>query len=345
MNDEKDPIIISNKKSYDGYEIVPNGKPKKHRAFVFMFSFTLIQFATELSYSFSTMDYFGVDFVNNTKLNTDYQELLYFVIRGIIGPILGFIVQFICGTISDDYELPFGRRKFFILIGGIVWTIGRIIAVCSSIYPISLRWKEVFSSERSDLIASEVFYIIGYLLYTIGINMIQVSYRAFILDTFDNQFQTQVWTINSLNCQLSRFACYSIKNVISFVMRETEILDSKRIAIVNICLEVIPLTVIPLIVGIFCWKVKEQPYLSDKPSLKEYLKNIKQSFETTNLSHFCIWIVLFFSWLAYYAFEGTTIERYYGFLFEGCGHSETQFIQLLHMLFGVIISVTVAIIS
>ena len=70
--------------------------------------------------------------------------------------------------------------------------LGVSVITTQNAYELLIAEGYIFSSERSDLIASEVFYIIGYLLYTIGINMIQVSYRAFILDTFDNQYQTQV---------------------------------------------------------------------------------------------------------------------------------------------------------
>ena len=34
-----------------------------------------------------------------------------------ITPITGCIVQFLVGTISDHYELRFGRRKFFMVVG------------------------------------------------------------------------------------------------------------------------------------------------------------------------------------------------------------------------------------
>ncbi|ELP88227.1 sucrose transporter, putative, partial [Entamoeba invadens IP1] len=106
-----------------------------------------------------------------------------------IGPIFGLFFQILIGAISDHSSFSYGRRRPFMIAGLVVFVIGGVVISCSGIYP--LLSINSFEANNTLQIVSDIFFVIGNILWTIGINAIQLSYRAFILDCFDSVDQVR----------------------------------------------------------------------------------------------------------------------------------------------------------
>ena len=101
-------------------------------------------------------------------------------IEAVLGPISAMIGGLIAGVLSDHWPSRFGKRSAFIIYGAIIYGIGCIILVFDSFIPVFMLTNMVVPEPvwKDWTMIGIIFYAIGYVLWSIGNNVISVCYRA-----------------------------------------------------------------------------------------------------------------------------------------------------------------------
>ncbi|EDR27152.1 hypothetical protein EDI_107340 [Entamoeba dispar SAW760] len=309
---------------------------------------SLVQFGIEFAYNVPISTLFFISDLSPIQFNQNAHTS----IKMTVGPVIGLFVQIIIGALSDHATFNMGRRRPFMLIGLGVWLLGAIIIVCSSIYPILFISCIDSSSENiltNGYITSDIFYVIGFVIWTIGINMIQLSYRSFILDEFDSKNQNQVNLMSSLMTGLAQILFYGISSIIcisfnDFNERNNDSLNH-HIKYMNIrlitvfSLYVLSIIILPICVWVFCHFAKETTFMSGGESPLYHIKNIWKSFISMNKNMYLILIVVFFGWISWTPMKENTQLLYNTYLFYHINDSFV-FYNFNKLLFAITLSIT-----
>ena len=289
------------------------------KRYLYFFLVNLIQLGIEFAYIIPIGRLFFLEY-NDTRNTIQQNQTFSTAVKMTIGPIVGFIVQIIIGALSDSTTFSYGRRRPYMLIGLVIWFVGSFIIVCSSIYPIIF-----FESRGSDqgfeglnfgylkipgLMASDIFYIFGTFFWTIGINMIQISYRSYLLDEFDDIYQNQVNLLSSFMSGLAQILYFGISSVATVlvkkptdgltnadIMQDLDFLTPRLLAgFIFYCVSIV---ILPLCVWLFCSITKETPYMSSGEKISTKIKNMANSCASMNVYMYLLLLVVFFAWLGW----------------------------------------------
>ena len=168
---------------------------------------------------------FGIDFFYISNISS-IQSLIYYnwkesteFLHGInttdlsLTIFTGIFTQLIIGSWSDKCSNKWGKRRIFMAIGTIIAIVFQLLSFVLLFVPLSEIQSAFSNSTNSTTLSEEgsmkktIFFILFILtrFTSIGLNMIQVGYRAFILDEFDSEFQLQVYTLSTVNTAGSKF--------------------------------------------------------------------------------------------------------------------------------------------
>ena len=259
-------------------------------------------------------------------------EILYFLICCLCIPFISICVQFVCGTISDYCQLPIGKRHFFISLGKLFWIIGRCIAIGCSIYPVILIWKSnenvkrneseemsTLSQENTFYLLSEIGYFVGYIIYIIGENMIEISYRSYIVESYEDKYQNKVWILSMIMTILGHLVYSLIYLLLTLSFKEINDKNNEgMISIVLLVCEIIPLLVVPILLSLFTYRTDDKQYIQLEKSKIGYWKNLFNSFKGINRYIILILLFLFVGSFVISGFKGKKNELYYNYLFKAC---------------------------
>ncbi|EDR23297.1 hypothetical protein, conserved [Entamoeba dispar SAW760] len=320
--------------------------PLSLKLVIYFFLVNSVQFSIEFSYNIPIINLF---FINNYSSLTDesiqYDSLAHSVIKMTIGPIIGFFLQPIIGALSDHASFSYGRRRPIMILGLGIWFIGSFGTLISSIYPLlPVTLKTINVNELNGLSLCDGLFVIFQIIVAIGINLIQVSYRSFVLDQFDWIDQTRVTLIGSVMLGLGNIIYYGITSIICLIYltqpNHDKIFLTKARLITTFWLNVISLFVMPITVYLFCHFVNESPYPSGNILFKEHIQNIWTSIKHINKNMCLILIVVFVGWFAWTPIKENTQLYFMYYVFEDKQDLSFLYFNFNRLLFGITVVIT-----
>ena len=284
------------------------------KQFIFFFLVNSIQIGIEIHYSYGSYRLFFFDrneYSYYPYLEGNYKqiELFKLFVLSFYPSFIGFFTQLIAGLVIDYVQSLWGKRRKVMLYGLIIWMIGELLCISMTIYPFIQNRKEKQINEKLYLLIAYIFFNC---ISFVGINIIQISYRAFILDYFDWIYQNQVYVMASFNTGLLRVVNYFIITIVSIFISQGD----NNIKVSNIfyfVMQFVTLIIVPISVCIFCSVAKEQQQIDIPITWKEYLSETKSSFKLLNWRLALLGCVVFFGWICYFPFDQRMpeyLERY-----------------------------------
>ena len=277
------------------------------KRFVYFLLINLIQFGIETHYTYSSYKLFFLSPNDNNGIKTfSGMEIFQFFALTLLPAIIGLITQFICGLLIDYIQSLWGRRRKIMLIGLFIWFIGQISSICTTISPSMDNMKDQEIDKKNMWI---LLYGISNCIAFIGINIIQISYRAFVLDSFDWIHQNQVYIMASFNTGFARVVHFTVATIVTFHLGELSSENMKQYSIYYMTIQFGALVILPICVLVFCIVGKEQQQVNTPITVKEYLIETKSSFKLFNWRILLLCSVVFFGWISYLPFE-TRMTKY-----------------------------------
>ncbi|CAG8750037.1 32699_t:CDS:2, partial [Racocetra persica] len=166
------PLLNSKKSKSTSYQSIDNHEILEEESLSQweMIKLTLcmagLQFAWTVEFSY------GTPYLVSLGLSPELIALVWFA-----GPLSGFVVQPLVGAFSDKCTSRIGRRRPFILIGGLL--------VCLSMVSIaySKEWAARFLGKKTTVKnVAIIIAVIGFYFLDFSLNAVQASIRALILD-------------------------------------------------------------------------------------------------------------------------------------------------------------------
>ncbi|KAH0785302.1 major facilitator superfamily transporter [Histomonas meleagridis] len=222
------------------------------------------------------------------------------------GPLSGLIVQPLIGYYSDISRFKLGRRRPYIIIGGVGIIIGFLL-----LYFVEQIGSLFGSAEH----AMSIFvFIIALLETNISINILQGPSRAILGDIIPQSQQVLSNTIGSLMLGLAA--------IITNLIGGLKLGDKTNGVFTNDELTIIVgviLIIIGILITLFCGK--EEPLL-EVPIRENPFKEIFKAIKNIPRPVLRISLVYFFSWMAYFPFQTTTTDFFGSDIYGGVADSE-----------------------
>ena len=337
----------------------------KTRIILDMIIVSFVSFAIQLSRSFSTSHLFFRGFEIGNFSQNETNEIIQFIIRCLLTPFISIIIQWFCGTYSDYYDFSIGKRKFFITFGKYIWLIGRFITFCVSIYPVYVIHNETknndsieiddnnnnkqlyLTQDNSIYVVFEVIYSLGYILYVIGENMIEVSQRSYIIEAYENEYQNSVWILTVIMSMLGHIV-YSILYIsITGSLRGLDERHNQGVLSMSIVgCEIVPLLFLPIIILIYEKCIKEQWIIRNEVTSNKidgYWNSIRSSSVAFNKYVILILFFLFIGSFIVDGYDGRKIVLYFDYLFEVCDQTESIFVHNIHDIIAFVLTCCISI--
>lgn len=211
----------------------------------------------------------------------------------LMGSLIGFIVQPIVGAISDGTTLKYGRRRIYMIVGGIVLVAGLLIVM----------FCEKFSSKLSG---KQGFLIFGTILVFLAGNILQGPSRTLCSDVCPPGQQVLISSIVGIYGGLGGVFTNLIGALSLY--QYTSLSQEQFILVVCLCISfaAVVLTVI----------VTREEQLTEKPTtsnpfavLLQALKDISPPFLRIALAYFCIMIASYQIGIQLTPFMGKVIYK------------------------------------
>jgi MFS family permease len=241
---------------------------------------------------------YSIQFALGGPLFTDklkLQESVTNIILATVGPISGFFVQPIVGTISDTCGSPLGRRRPFILTGTIFCALGMaLIGFCVTLGD-SLG-DNPLSNEASGHSRAILFAMLGFVTMNIFVNVIQGPARVLINDVVPEEKIASGHTMVSTVMALANI----IANVVGaqFIRRERPDDPDPYYFLFLLGIEFLILSAIPTL-----FAARERRFRRafgvPRQTIGSVFMKIFRGFREMNSDTLRILLLYFFSWAAY----------------------------------------------
>ncbi|KAL7715776.1 Sucrose transporter [Entamoeba marina] len=104
-----------------------------------------------------------------------------------VGPFIGFVVQPLVGWLGDNNVLGLGKRRPFIVVGVFIWIIGSFLTLICGGYALQFQLDNNAQGKDYELYFGvntimDIMFCVSLIINYVGLNTIQVSSRAIILD-------------------------------------------------------------------------------------------------------------------------------------------------------------------
>ena len=181
----------------------------------------IIQFALE----FGMMTTAGNTLFHMYDMLSDIHENHSIVYIGHL--LVASIFQFICGVLSDNCKSKEGRRRPFMKLGCFIFIVGQFISffiILSTGIKRSLENNEKYVKGNDIPMIQKVsfaIYVVGSYIAVIGIGIMRIAYRSYILDEFDSELQNKIFTMASIVTGCSRIFCYLLIGLVSIIDRKS----------------------------------------------------------------------------------------------------------------------------
>ena len=138
-------------------------------------------------------------------------------------PIIGALIQIFIGALSDQSKHQKGKRRWVVLLGFVIYMIFQLVVVVLMVLGIGMHGKHFTVDDEinaSEEFTKQKFYGVRYCLIivsflcSIGLNIMQIGYRGFLLDEFDVQYQTKAYVMSSFASGIARFLFSGITLII-----------------------------------------------------------------------------------------------------------------------------------
>lgn len=260
--------------------------PRTIKLYVKLLAASCVQIAIQFSYSliFSLAGpLFGTRFrMPSTGVN---------VIFSVVGPLIGFFVQPIFGAIGDRCTFKFGRRRIFLVVGGIINVFGMILTALSTVFDDKyLEEGSVDETEFSSHIIGVVFGLSGLFISFFGINITQAPSRAIVSDIFDAENQQDANLMINAMCGLASIVCFAIS-------AGTVGQEGTYLIMFAICAIVVVLATIPTV--IFAKETRYVPEDGKKLNVLQPFLDLFGAIKMINKDIIFILLSLMFGWFAY----------------------------------------------
>ena len=138
---------------------------------------------------------------------------------------------------------------------------------------------------------------------SIGLNMIQVGYRAFILDEFDAEYQIKVYSLSAVQSSFGKFVysiLYLIIAGIVYGVSESEV----KMPYYFLPIQIISLGILTFSMILFWKSANETKYDGNEGKFVQKCKSItKEIFSICGIKQpimYFLFLVVLFGWLCYY---------------------------------------------
>ncbi|KAL7716693.1 Sucrose transporter [Entamoeba marina] len=298
-----------------------------------------VQFAIEFVYNVPIFSLFFIESIDPLT----YFGPLPTALKMTIGPVIGFILQPLIGAISDHSTFKMGRRRPYIIIGTTIWIIGSVVIVGSACFPV-YKIENYSSSYGGTRIYFDCLFVIGDIIWSIGINIIQVAHRAFILDEFDSFDQYKVTLVGSIMTGLGQCTYFILSTLLVIIVDSTSN-DDNPSGLVHLrfififVLFLLSMFILPCCVGIFCWFTNETAFMSIGDTIHDHISNLWISIKEMNKNMYIILLVVFCGWLAWSPIKDNLHPYYENYLFYD-KHDSILYYNLNRLLFACILVIT-----
>jgi len=204
------------------------------------------------------------------------------------GPLSGFVVQLIVGYYSDILRSKLGRRRPYILFGGIGILIGFL-----AIYHVEFL-GQVMNPKNSKK-ATKYVLAISLFFTNIAINVVQGPSRALIGDVVPQVQQVFANTVGASMIGIAGIVANFVGGV-QFSKRINLGFSNEQIVIISGSFLIFIGLVVTLIVA------KEEP-LTEAPARERIIKEITLAAKNTPSPVYRVALVYFFSWMACFPFQ------------------------------------------
>ena len=340
-------------------------KCEKHnwKRFKYFFLINLIQFGIDFYYTANIgviSSFIYSDWKEDTGLNfeSDLSATIF----------VGLLTQLIIGAISDRCTSKFGRRRIFMAIGTVIAIVSQFLSICLMFVPM----KEIENINSPNEISNGnsmrhgTFWLLFALarITSIGINMIQVGYRAFILDEFDAEYQLKVYSLSALQMTLSQFVysfLYLFISVIVFAKFNSYEIESSysdnfhedkaKLPYYFLPIQILSIPIL-LVTMILFWKsANETKYDGVEKEKKLFSKCKGVGKDICNVCGskqpmlYFLFLIVLFGWICYYSAKDKSEQMIHEITFSNCSefgemmqHAIIQFItSICGVLFGIIV--------
>lgn len=234
--------------------------------------FSVISFQTAYSVEYAVIP----SLLKNLDIKGIKQTLFY-----LIGPVAGLFIQPIVSHYSDINRSRFGRRRPFIVIGGIIICIGYVVMY--------FILADSFRNRNIQILLLAITLII----INVAINMVQAPSRAIVGDLIPKKQQILAHSISAI--MISFAGC--LGNLCGqFAIKDLKFLSRSQIIVIS-GVGIIALGII--LTSIFA---REEP-LTEIPARESPFKEIVYSIKEMPTAISCFAIVNSFAWMAYFPFQ------------------------------------------
>ncbi|OHT02985.1 major facilitator superfamily transporter [Tritrichomonas foetus] len=223
------------------------------------------------------------------------------------GPLSGFIVQPVIGTISDVCKSKFGRRRPFILCGALGIIIGFLL----------IFFTEQIADGNTNLAIG--IFVVALLETNIAIHVLQGPSRALIGDLVPARQQVFANTIGSIMLGVAAIVTNLIGGLKLAQYTNGVLNDEKLVFICGMILIVISVSI-----TLLCAKEEEVKRMQEK---RNPFLEIWRAFKHMPRPIFRIALVYFFSWMAYYPFNIECTDFFGYDIFQGRSTGDDHLIE------------------
>ncbi|ELP90418.1 hypothetical protein EIN_016370 [Entamoeba invadens IP1] len=266
------------------------------RMIILLFFLNSSQFGIEMVYSIPLSSVvFSFRFCTSTLVDS-----------ALMGPIIGIFVQLIVGAWSDRVDSVWGKRRPFLLGGGLILTAGMVVQIIAS--GLHYKYYNDTSSEYTEYTNhggkcylpptfSVFFEFFGLFLTYIGSNVLQVVSRTLVLDIIPTEHQHPCALLFVAQTALARL-------IVDFIFTITYGVDysPKTLYSVTMTLFIVTIFVVWITSAITFFTATESYTFSDETTTVEFIKESIECVKKTNKWVLVNWGVLFLGWLAYTSF-------------------------------------------
>ena len=254
-------------------------------------SFSILSFQIAYSVEFAI----GTPIMQRIGFNQTIISLIWS-----LAPIAGFFTQPFVGYYSDILRCSFGRRRPFIISGGVGVIIG--FSILYYVEKLGLLF-------RNSSLVTKIFLIISIIIINISINFIQGPARAILGDLVPKGQQVQANTIGSVMISFAGFVANLSGGIKLSKYMNGLFTDEQLVIIFGLLL---------IIIGVLstCLCGKEEP-LTEAPAREPPVKEIFHATINMPKPIFRIAWVYFFSFAAYYPFQTLVTDYFAKDIFHG----------------------------
>ncbi|ELP89755.1 hypothetical protein EIN_424370 [Entamoeba invadens IP1] len=264
---------------------------------------------------------FGIEFMYSIVLKNfvfKYDYTVKTVIEGVLGPLIGIIVQIIVGSWSDyNTEMKWGKRRPFMLAGNFIVFLGIILQTVMAVCYVVTGDRTEETLSFSEISQKWEFwgYLVSLICFFVGINTLQVSLRTLVLDIIpmEHQFQCAVMFIAlSSLAHLTTDTVFTIPGL-SYSLDNIESLsqaNTKSLA----CMFIISLFLVPLTTTVTFCTATESYVENKKMKFGEFVKKEVRAVFEINWKRIFNWLILFWGYTAFECFEQEShlLYEYFG---------------------------------